>query len=50
MRLIDFNLSTADLDRQLPLFWEHDQQRSPIQSLNLTDHQLVLTQKKPQNR
>jgi len=46
MRLIDFNLSTADLDRQLPLYWEHEHDRFPIQSLTLTNQQLVLTQTK----
>ena len=42
MRLIDFNLSTADLDRQLPLYWEHDHTLVPIQSLALTANQLIL--------
>jgi len=45
MRLIDFNLSTADLDRQLPLFWEHDHDRLPIIALTLTQQHLVLTLK-----
>lgn len=46
MRLIDFNLSTADLERQLPLYWEYNQERLPIQSLTLANQQLVLTQNK----
>lgn len=46
MRLIDFNLSTADLDRQLPLYWESDKVCFPIQTLTFSSDQLVLTQAK----
>ncbi|MCT4457116.1 hypothetical protein N7X57_08745 [Lactiplantibacillus paraplantarum] len=43
MRLIDFNLSTADLQQTLPLYWEPvTNQAHPIQSVTLIDQQLVL--------
>jgi len=43
MRLIDFNLSTADLERSLPLYWEQTtNQLEPIQSITLHDDQLIL--------
>mgnify|MGYP003278395639 FL=1 len=47
MRLIDFNLSTADLQQTLPLYWElTTNQIWPIQSVTLVDHQLVLVASK----
>jgi len=43
MRLIDFNLSTADLDRSLPLYWEQaTNQLEAIQSITSQDDQLIL--------
>ena len=43
MRLIDFNLSTADLQQTLPLYWEPTTNQAwPIKSVTLVDHQLVL--------
>jgi len=43
MRLIDFNLSTADLDRSLPLYWEQaTNQLEAIQSIISQDDQLIL--------
>lgn len=43
MRLVDFKLSTADLDQQLPLYWEKGPQRLAIQQLQLTGPTLILT-------
>ena len=43
MRLIDFNLSTADLQQTLPLYWEPmTNQLRPIQSVALIAQHLVL--------
>ena len=43
MRLIDFNLSTADLARSLPLYWEQAaNQLQTIQSVTLQANQLIL--------
>ncbi|VDG20698.1 hypothetical protein [Lactiplantibacillus mudanjiangensis] len=42
MRLIDFKLSTVDLNRQLPLYWEVDAEIQPIQDLRWHDKQLLL--------
>ncbi|EIW13616.1 hypothetical protein KCA1_1771 [Lactiplantibacillus pentosus KCA1] len=43
MRLIDFNLSTADLQQTLPLYWEVSRNElQPIQSVSLIHQQLVL--------
>ncbi|MCG5035612.1 hypothetical protein ACSEXT_15975 [Lactiplantibacillus plantarum] len=51
MRLIDFNLSTADLQQTLPLYWElTTNQIWPIQSVTLVDHQLVLVASKARSR
>lgn len=43
MRLIDFNLSTADLQSQLPLYWEPAvNQLVPISAIQLQATKLVL--------
>ncbi|AVK63190.1 hypothetical protein C5Z26_03195 [Lactobacillus sp. CBA3606] len=42
MRLIDFKLSTVDLDHQLPLYWEHDHQQFPIDTVTLVASHLIL--------
>lgn len=50
MRLIDFNLSTADLLATSPLFWENSaKQILPIQGIRLKQHQLILIPKSPAN-
>ncbi|MFC6181827.1 hypothetical protein [Lactiplantibacillus daowaiensis] len=42
MRLIDFKLSTVDLDRQIPLYWEPDTGLQPILDLRWQTDQLLL--------
>ncbi|GAB5053310.1 hypothetical protein [Pediococcus ethanolidurans] len=48
MRLVDFNLSIAELDPQLQLYFVKDNHDLPVNSLKISEHWLIMVSgKKP---